>query len=243
MSAAPPQTGAAYLSAARTWSRMTKYLSMRSMSSPASGAALHPYHIIELCIVWSGMRVDSMSLVDLPVITAELSSFCVYNEATGSWDHLPPMPVAVCCASSGVIGDLLLIAGGSSENTLQIFSFTTRQWRVGPTLLRSRISRPGVVSEGKLFIPDQNRMLIYDPQSDAWTEEGLPFSGSWHCACVHYGRIIVFQHNGSAYERDPDGSWSAYRCAHAHARDALKAPAGAAHGSWGTTRVESVLLG
>ena len=174
-------------------------------------------------------------------------SFCVYNEATGSWDDLPPMPVACCCASSGVIGDQLLIAGGWdwSYTTLQIFDLTTGSWRLGPPLPQGRDSQSGVVAEDKLFVPESNNMLIYDPQYESWTQEGFshPFFGSWSCACVHYGRIIAFQHDGRAYERGPDGTWSAYTCAHAHARDALEAPAGEAHGTWGTTRAESILLG
>ena len=71
-----------------------------------------------------------------------LDSFCVYNEATRSWDDLPPMPVACCCASSGVIGDQLLIAGGGdwSYTTLQIFDLTTGSWRLGPPLPERRDS-------------------------------------------------------------------------------------------------------
>ena len=174
-----------------------------------------------------------------------LDSFCVYNEATRSWDDLPPMPVACCCASSGIIGDQLLIAGGSRARTLQIFDFTTGQWRLGPPPPHGSDSSSGVVVEDKLFVPEQNSLLIYDPQSEAWTQEGFPrpLSGFWQCACAHHGRLIIFQHNGSAYQRGPDGSWSTYRCTHAHARDALQTPAGEAHGSWGTTRAEVILLG
>ena len=172
-----------------------------------------------------------------------LSLFCVYNEATGSWDALPDLPVGCYAASSGIIGDQLLIAGGDGTyNTLQIFDFTTGQWRLGPPLPQGRYNTPSVVSEEKLFLLDQNQsiMLIYDPRSDAWTQERLPFRGPWKCACAHDGRIIAFLRNGSAYERG--GSyWSAYRCT--AARDALKGPAGAAHGSWGTTRAKSILLG
>jgi hypothetical protein len=94
-------------------------------------------------------------------------------------------------------------------------------------------------------------MLIYDPQSEAWTHEPLPFTGKWKCACVHYGRIIAFVHDtyvgreGHAYERAPDGTWSAYSWT-AHARDALETLVDdGAHTDdrWGKTRVESILLG
>ena len=180
-------------------------------------------------------------------ISMEVStSFCVYNEVTGSWDRLPRMPVACCCASSGIIGDQLLIAVSDvRDNALQIFDFTTGQWRLGSPLPEDGvIDKPGIVSKDKLFIPSQSSMLIYDPQSDKWTQEPLPVGGSWKCACAHEGRIIAFLEDGSAYERNPGGSsWSSYRCWHAHARDALEAPAGEAHDSWGGTRVESILLG
>ena len=185
-----------------------------------------------------------------------ISSFCVYNEATRSWDALPDMPICCCYASSVVIGDLLLIAGGQrAARTLQIFNFTTGQWRLGPTLPQGRVCNPGVVSEGKLFIPSQRGMLIYDPLSNAWTREPPPFDDSWMCACAHNGRIIAFLEHGGAYERAPDGTWFPYRCT-AHAKDALEAPMDAPdyeqnvpgneltwHDDWGTTRAESILLG
>ena len=185
-----------------------------------------------------------------------ISSFCVYNEATRSWDNLPPMPIGCCYASSGVIGDLLLIAGGrGAARRLQIYNFTTGQWRLGPRLPQGRVCNPGVVAEGKLFIPSQRSMLIYDPLSNAWTWEPPPFDDSWMCACAHDGRIIAFLENGGAYERAPDGTWFPYRCT-AHAKDALEAPADAPdyeqnvphheltwHDDWGTTRAESILLG
>ena len=37
-------------------------------------------------------------------------------------------------------------------------------------------------------------MLIYDPQSGAWTQERIPgpFYQKFECACAHYGRIFAF---------------------------------------------------
>jgi len=198
---------------------------------------------------WYAGRLYVAGGYTTPPTQEVFTSFCVYNEATRSWDALPDLPVGCNCASSGVIGDLLLIAGGSGEarGKLQIFDFTTGQWRMGPLVPDvCRDNVPGLVLEDKLFMPpgsfsQSQGMLIYDPQSDAWTEEPLPFDGTFGsaCACVHYGRIILFHHNGSAYERAPDGSWSAYSCTHEHARDALEGP----EKGWGTTRVESILLG
>ena len=212
-------------------------------------ASLPPNRALS-CMEWHAGRLYVAGGVGSNVRTA----FCVYNEATRSWDDLPPMPVGCVCASSGVIGDQLLVAGGSGHvagRTLQIFDFTTGQWRLGPPLPERGVDTPGVVSEDKLFVPvgfgpGDRIMLIYDPQSGAWTQERIPgpFYQKFECACAHYGSIFVFLEGGGAYERAPDGSWSAYTCTHAHARDALQSPADF-NGivGWGTTRVESILLG
>ena len=198
-------------------------------------ASLPPNRALS-CMEWHSGRLYVAGGIDGD---RTLSLFCVYNEATGSWDSLPDLPVGCYAASSGIIGDQLLIAGGNGAyNRLQIFDFTTRQWRLGPQLPQGRYNAHGVVSEEKLFVLDRNIMLIYDPRTDAWTLERLPFYGPWKCACVHDGRIVAFLHTGSAYKRDPSGSsWSAYRCT--AARDALKGP----EKVWGTMRVESILLG
>ena len=82
MAVVRPLTGAACLSAARMRnSPLAQQLSMRWMSSPAAGAFLHACRIIEVCIVWSGMRVDSMSLVVFKTTTPTtmLSLLSVYT--------------------------------------------------------------------------------------------------------------------------------------------------------------------
>ena len=65
------------------------------------------------------------------------NSFHVFNEATGLWEELPPMPHACVWAGSGVIGNELFIAGGtgiSELNTLQIYDIAARTWRLGAPL-------------------------------------------------------------------------------------------------------------
>ena len=202
-----------------------------------------PFNRAMSCMQWHAGRLYVAGGVDFRF----RQSFRVYNEATRSWDALPDLPFGCCGASSGVIGDQLLIAGGDGTyTTLQIFDFTTGSWRVGPPLPQGRDSSSGVVVEDKLFVPENSSMLIYDPRSDAWTLERLPFYGIWECACVHNGRIIAFLHNGSAYERAPGGAWSAYKYDRAHARDALELPAdfnSLGIVGWGATSVESILLG
>ena len=182
----------------------------------------------------------------------ECDSFLVYNEATGSWDALTPMPVPATYTSSAIIGDLLLIVCSSDahvHNTLHIFDFTTGQWRQGPSTPPGTAvyGRPSVGLQGKLFVSpsgyltETNCLLIYDPRTDAWARENVPSIGPWKCACAHDGRIIVFLHNEGAYERAPDGSWSAYTCTALATGVHMTSPSD----GWGQgrTRAESILLG
>ena len=47
---------------------------------------------------------------------AIVNSLHAFNETTDSWEELPPMPHACALATSGVIGNQLLIAGGWHES-------------------------------------------------------------------------------------------------------------------------------
>ena len=145
-----------------------------------------------------------------------MNSFHVFNEATGLWEDLPPMPHACMMAASGVIGNELFIAGGSYNlqgqlRTLQIYDIATRTWRVGARPPENPGIANGVVADGKLFlIRSQQSTLVYDPQSTTWTtEEAAPFGGEFVLyACAHEGRVFAFRRDGTAYSRATDGSWS-----------------------------------
>ena len=189
----------------------------------------------------------------------ECDSFLVYNEATGSWDALTPMPVPANYTSSAIIGDLLLVVcsnerwhNDGERHWLQIFDFTTGQWRVGPSTPPGTTTfwanRQSFVVQEKLFFPPGGRdfpqnkcLLIYDPRTDAWAQEVVPSVGPWKCACAHDGRIIAFVQDEGAYERAPDGSWSAYTCTALATGVHMTSPSD----GWGTgrTRAESILLG
>ena len=141
-----------------------------------------------------------------------INSFHVFNEATGLWEDLPPMPHACMGAASGVIGNELFIVGGFNTQgllrTLQIYDIATRTWRVGAPLPEIRGGASGVVVDGKLFLINnpQQRTLVYDPQSNTWTEEAAP--PAWFHACAHEGRVFAFRRSdGAAYSRATDGSW------------------------------------
>ena len=102
--------------------------------------------------------------------------------------------------------------------TLQIFNFNTETWRLGAALPEPRIWAIGVVADGKLFVINRGskNLLVYDPQSDRWTEEAPPpavtTDGSTYIrsACAHKNRLVVFLSDGTACERANDGSWSPY---------------------------------
>ena len=99
----------------------------------------------------------------------------------------------------------------------------------------------GVVADGKLFVIDtfsSEDLLVYDPQSETWTEEAPPPTVTnpddgdvritVNSACAHKNRLVVFLSSGMAFERANDGSWSPYEVDPELAHDDL---------------VESVILG
>ena len=146
-----------------------------------------------------------------------MNSFHVFNEATGLWEDLPSMPHACMMAASGVIGNELFIAGGSYNlqgqlRTLQIYDIATRTWRVGAPPPENPGLAIGVVADGKLFLirSFQQSTLVYDPQSNTWTEEAQPESDGTSVlhACAHEGRVFAFRRDGTEYSRATDGSWS-----------------------------------
>ena len=155
-----------------------------------------------------------------------LNSLRAFNEATGLWDDLPPMLHACEGAASGVIGNELFIAGGYHEVnpvTLQIYDIPSRRWRLGAALPEPRMWAIGVVADGNLFVistsvDSSKDLLVYDPQSDTWTEAAPPPTVTNNTrvvksACAHKGRLVVFLSNGTAWERANDGSWSPYEVA------------------------------
>jgi len=147
-----------------------------------------------------------------------INSFHVFNEATGLWEDLPPMPHACTRAALGVIGNELFIAGGydmqqghlRTLQILQVYDIATRTWRVGAPPPENPGIASGVVADGKLFlIRSPESTLVYDPQSNTWTEEAPPFGDEFVLhACAHEGRVFAFRRSGAAYSRATDGSWS-----------------------------------
>ena len=152
-----------------------------------------------------------------------LDSLHAFNEATGLWEDLPSMPRVCCYGASGVIGNELFIASGmsgSESNTLQIYDTAARTWRLGAPIpvvhtlgSGSGARKPkGVVVDGKLFLFSSRLQspLVYEPQSNTWTEEAVPeiHGTSVLHACAHEGRVVVVLWNGEAFERAADGSWS-----------------------------------
>ena len=153
-----------------------------------------------------------------------LNTLHAFNETTGLWQDLPQMPHACAWAASGVIGNELFIAGGRGVgnedlSTLQIYDITARTWRLGAALPRTECGAWGIVGDGKLYLvsrPVQGQtrsMLVYDVQSNTWTEQSLPpqESGGPMHAFAHKRRIVVVYANGSAFHRGTGSDdWSRF---------------------------------
>ena len=150
---------------------------------------------------------------------SEPSSFLrAFNETTGLWEELPRMPHGWCYAASAIIGNQLFIAGGQDSTTLQIYDIGSRTWRLGASIPDSRSPyADAFVVEGKLCLIHVNpnnsllsSLLVYDPQANTWTEEAPMPSLTTRLKCVHDGRLIVYQENGTVITRANDGSWFPY---------------------------------
>ena len=146
-----------------------------------------------------------------------LDSLHAFDETTGRWEDMPPMPHACTLAVSGVIGNELFIAGGYTgsiaefgfSRRLQIYNTVTRAWRVAAMSPEFGVSACGVVLDGKLFVFGRV-CVVYDPQADSWADESVPWRAGCSTACAHEGRIIAFLGNGTAFARAADGTWSPY---------------------------------
>ena len=194
--------------AARRWSRF---------------ATLPPHQVLH-CIEWhDGLLYACGGSSSAGNTHSYLNTFRAFDETTGLWEDLPPMPHACANAASGVIGNELFIAGGRGVNhehqsTLQIYDFTTRTWRLGAPLPQGRVQFGGygVVVDGKLYLVSSKlsnvtiqSTLVYDVQSNTWTElrSQLPAPptgrwdhGSMH-AFAHEGRIVAIDSSGDAVYR------------------------------------------
>ncbi len=174
------------------------------------------------CMEWCGGRL----YVACGLTAAYAHNECFHNslhafdESTGLWEYMPPMPHACTFAASGVIDNQLFIAGGYTSlivagfsATLQIYNTVTKAWRLGAPPPEFGTPARGVVLEGKLFVFGSLARVVYDPQSDAWTDESVPWSGRLSSACAHDGRIVVFTEDRTAFARAADGTWSPYEIA------------------------------
>ena len=122
------------------------------------------------------------------------------------------MPQACLWPTSGIIDNQLFIADGWGFSTLQIYDIARS--RRGASLPDSQYgSDDGFVVDGKLCLIHVNPnnsllsgLLVYDPQANTWTKEETP-SIKARVVCVHDGRLVVFQEDGTVVARATDGSW------------------------------------
>ena len=177
------------------------------------------------CMEWCGGRLYVAGGHTGP--NAFLDSLHAFDETTGLWEDMPPMPHGCSAAASGVIGNQLFIAGGYTEfcalafsATLQIYNTVTRAWRLAAPPPEFGPSACGVVLDGKLFVFG-SECVVYDPQSDTWAEESVPWRAGFSTACAHEGRIVAFLGNGTAFARAADGTWSPYEITYGAGRYAV----------------------
>ena len=149
-----------------------------------------------------------------------INTFHAFNETTGLWEDLPPMPHACAWATSGVIGNELFVAGGRCDgnniSTLQIYDITARTWRLGAPLPHPLVGGAyGIVVDGQLYlVPSRwstsgGRWLVYDVQSNTWTEEiprpnRLASDGAMHAFVDNDLIVSVHRHNLTFYH----GTWN-----------------------------------
>ncbi|MDQ2809264.1 MAG: hypothetical protein M3Z04_20510, partial [Chloroflexota bacterium] len=118
-----------------------------------------------------------------------------YDPITDSWDtSLPPLPIPVLAAGSGVINGHLYVAGGSqhSDNVLQTlfdYDIAARTWYTRTPMLTGAAFGESAVVGGRLWVVGGgtpyhgaagpavvNTVQIYDPVSDSWSW-GPPLTG------------------------------------------------------------------
>ena len=152
-----------------------------------------------------------------------INTFHAFNETTGLWEDLPPMPHACAWATSGVIGNELFVAGGRYDgnnlSTLQIYDMTARTWRLGAPLPHALSGAYGIVVHGKLYLVSSRwstgggrwlvRWLVYDVQSNTWTEQTprpnrLASDGAMHAFVDNDLIVSVHRHNLTFYH----GTWN-----------------------------------
>jgi hypothetical protein len=108
-------------------------------------------------------------------------AFYRYDPAANRWSRMPDMPESKAAMASGVVGDLLVVAGGARDNvptsTAFAFNFRTGRWsrlpdmpdrreHVGAATLGPRLYVLGGRSTGSLAV---NTATSYDVLTRSWT--------------------------------------------------------------------------
>ena len=118
-----------------------------------------------------------------------------YDPLTDSWDiNLPPLPIPVLAAASGVINGHLYVAGGSQSSssvlqTLFDYDIVARTWYTRTPMLQGAAFGESAVLGGRLWVLGGgtpysgaagpavvNTVQIYDPLTDSWSW-GPPLTG------------------------------------------------------------------
>lgn len=156
-----------------------------------------------------------------------------FDPGHGQWTVLPQPPQPVYYAGAAQHDGMLYLVGGSAyglrpdqreQRVLQIYDFTTQQWRIGPPPPFKLVGAGSTnVIGGKLYVCGGNRgdsvnptylVYVYDPIAETWTERPAPafVVGTFYWTTVVGSKIYaVRRYSGQTdYVMDtasPDGQW------------------------------------
>ena len=154
----------------------------------------------------------------------------IYNTETNSWRSGPSMPLAVCAAACGLVGDTFYIAGGRGAGfkmltTLLAFNALYNKWTTCAPLPEPVEYAASTVVGEKLYVaggfsPEfSDELFIYDTNKDAWIKSINVMPGPCHTlsGCTVYGKFVCtggydsFGIRKTVEVWDPDTeSWSEY---------------------------------
>jgi N-acetylneuraminic acid mutarotase len=174
---------------------------------------------------FTDMRYGHISVAynNLVYIIAGAKKVEAYNPATDEWSLKTNAPGWGSSYSSNcILDDQVYIISGEYDSTVQVYDLKTDSWSEGTPLIHVRGDGSAVSCNGKIYVVGGYRwwpieffyetVVIYDPETDTWTEKQCPYQGWAPATAVVNGKIYVFGgyyglSNGVAlstvYEYDP----------------------------------------
>lgn len=106
-----------------------------------------------------------------PSTGSTLNVLEAYDTLSDTWTVLAPLPVAQSGSNGGIVGNQLVIFGGSTTVT-QIYDIATDTWSSGTSIPATAHSYGGDITYGNYIYVmggwDQTHFFRYDPATDTW---------------------------------------------------------------------------